>query len=411
MHRLLIVVALIVWPAARADVIVDWNLRATAAMAAEGPRVAGNPFAMARTLAIMHTAMSDAINACDPAFATYLPDVPRRPGASPLVAAHAAAEAVLVALYPKQRSVIEPDYLAALATVPDGDAKTAGIDVGARVARQLLARREDDRTFDSADTYRPATAPGIYVPTGLPVVNNVAVRKPFLLRDNAQFRPGPPPSLQSERWARDFNETREWGAANSMRRDAAQTEAARFWEQLGPPAWNQVARSLAAGHPLSLGENARVFALLNVAMFDSYIAVFDAKYHYNFWRPITAIRNGDQDGNPATDRDAGWKPLIDTPPHPEYPCAHCAADAAAGTVLRSVYGSGTMPFKVVFAAMDGVTRHYQTIQQMQDDIFMARIWGGVHFRNSNEVGEALGTKVGTHVLNTGLLRIAPQPPR
>jgi hypothetical protein len=279
------------------------------------------------------------------------------------------------------------------------------------VAHQLLARREDDGTFDSVDTYRPATVPGSYVPTGLPVVSNVALRKPFLLHDNAQFRPEPPPSLLSERWARDFNETKEWGAVNSPRRDGAQTEAARFWEQLGPPAWNQVARSLSSGQVLPLSNSARVFALLNVAMFDSYLAVFDAKYHYDFWRPITAIRNGDQDGNPATDRDASWKPLIDTPPHPEYPCAHCAADGAAGTVLRSVYGSGTVHFMVVFTAMPGVTRHYQTFQQMQDDILMARIWGGVHFRNSNEVGEALGAKVGAYILNTGLRGAMPRHAR
>jgi len=411
MHRFLIIVALLGMPAAHADVIVDWNLRANAAMVAEGPRVASNPLAMSRTLAIMHLAMSDAINACDPAFTTYLPDLPRRPGASTLAAAHTAAEAVLVALYPKQRGAIEPYYLAALATLRDGAAKTAGIEVGAQVAHQLLARREDDGTFDSVDTYRPATAPGSYVPTGLPVVSNVAFRKPFLLRDNAQFRPGPPPSLLSEHWARDFNETKKWGAANSPRRDAAQTEAARFWEQLGPPAWNQVARSLSSGQALPLSDNARVFALLNAAMFDSYLAIFDAKYHYNFWRPITAIRNGDQDGNPATDRDASWKPLIDTPPHPEYPCAHCAADGAAGTVLRSVYGSGTVHFMVVFTAMPGIARQYQSFQQMQDDIFMARIWGGVHFRNSNEVGEALGAKVGAYVLNTGLRRATPQQSR
>lgn len=146
-------------------------------------------------------------------------------------------------------------------------------------------------------------------------------------------------------------------------------------------------------------------------MFDSYVAVFDAKYHYRFWRPITAIRNGDLDDNPLTERDASWKPLIDTPPHPEYPCAHCAADGAAGVVLRSIHGAGAVPFTVTFAAMPGVERTYTRIQQMQNDIAMARIWGGVHFRNSNEVGEALGAKVGTYVLGATLLRSGQQAQR
>jgi hypothetical protein len=237
----------------------------------------------------------------------------------------------------------------------------------------------------------------------LPVVSNVASRKPFVLRSIAQFRPGPPPALDSATWSRDFNETREWGGANSQRRSAWQTETARFWEQLGTPVWNQVARHLAAQKPLPLAERARVFALLNMAMLDAYLGVFDAKYHYNFWRPLTAIRNGDQDGNDATVRDATWRPLIDTPPHPEYPCAHCAADGAAGAILKSAYGAGTVaPFSLAYVAMPNVTRAYHSIEELQTEVSMARIWGGVHFRNSNEVGEALGTSVGAYLLETTL---------
>lgn len=411
MHRMLLIVALIASSAARADMVVDWNARANSTMVAEGPKVSGNPFAMARTLAIMHIAMSDAINACDPMVTTYLTDLPKPPNSSGLAAAHAAARTVLVALYPRQVGDIDQLYLSALAALPDDVAKASGVQIGIQIAGMMLARRDNDGVFDSTDTYRPAASPGVYVPTGLPVASNVAARKPFAMRDHAQFRPGRPPLPGSELWARDFNETREWGGANSVRRDAAQTETARFWEQLGPPAWNQVARDLSTNRPLSLADSARAFALLNLAMFDSYVAVFDAKYHYNFWRPITAIRNGDLDDNPATKRDASWKPLIDTPPHPEYPCAHCAADGAAGTVLRSIHGAGTVPFTVTFAAMPGVVRKYMSIQQMQDDIFMARIWGGVHFRNSNEVGATLGAKVGTYVLGTTLLRGRPQQQR
>jgi hypothetical protein len=408
--RWVLVVALsIVSPAPRADVISDWNRQANEALALERPGIAGNPIAMARTLAVMHIAMVDAIGACDPMFKPYLGALPGAAGASPQAAASSAARTVLVALHPAQSKAIEQYYAEALTAVADGDAKAAGLEIGRKAAQLLLAQREDDRTFDGADTYRPFTAPGVYVPTGLPVVSNVAVRKPFVLKSVSQFRPGPPPALTSALWARDFNETREWGAAQSPLRDASQTETARFWQQLGPPAWNQVARALSTTRPLPLAENARIFALLNAAVFDAYLAVFDAKYHYNFWRPITAIRNADRDNNDATQRDAGWSPLIDTPPHPEYPCAHCTADGAAAVILRSAFGSGAVPpFKVTYRGMPDVKREYTSLRQLQDEVSMARIWGGVHYRNSNEVGEALGADVGTYVLQTILV---PAPSR
>lgn len=274
MARLFIVVAWLLSSLAHADIIVDWNQHAQATLVAAGPATSNNPIAMARALAIMHVAMFDAIDACHPAYSHHLTTLPASPDASPQAAAAAAA-------------------------------------------RQLLAQRKYDGTVGTPDTYRPFTAPGTYVPTALPVVSNVALRKPFALQRIAQFRP-PPPSLGSATWVRDFNETREWGAANSVVRSAWQTETARFCEQLGTPAWNQVARTLSARQSVALAERARVFALLNVAMFDAYLAVFDAKYYYHFWRPVTAIRNGDRDGNDATARDPAWRPLIETPPPGSY---------------------------------------------------------------------------------------------
>lgn len=408
LHCLLLAVAFIVAPPARADAVVDWNRHADAAMAAEGPATSGNPIAMARAFAMMHLAMFDALDACTPLFSHYAGSVPPAPDAQPEAAAHAAAHAVLAALYPRQAGALDTSYGEAMAALPDGAAKSAGIALGEKTAGLILALRRDDGTFGGPDTYRPMTAPGTYVPTGLPVVSNVALRKPFVTQDNARFRPGPPPALDSPAWARDVNETREWGGANSRRRSAWQTETARFWEQLGPPAWNQVARGLSATQAMPLTARARWFALMNMAMFDAYLAVFDTKYHYNFWRPITAIRNGDQDRNDATERDPAWRPLIETPPHPEYPCAHCAADGAAGAILKSAFGAGALPrFRVRFAAMPAVTREYDSIQQLQDEIAMARIWGGVHYRNSNEVGELLGERIGDYVLKTSLTARAP----
>jgi hypothetical protein len=401
MARLFIAVAWLLSPLAHADIIVDWNQHAQATLVAAGPATSNNPIAMARTFAIMHLAMFDAIDACHPAYSHHLTTLPASPDASPQAAAAAAAHAVLAALYPDQRSVLVQHFADAMAALGEGRREAAGAALGEAAARQLLAQRKDDGTVGTPDTYRPFTAPGTYVPTALPVVSNVALRKPFALQRIAQFRPPPPPSLGSATWVRDFNETREWGAANSVVRSAWQTETARFWEQLGTPAWNQVARTLSARQPMALAERARVFALLNVAMFDAYLAVFDAKYYYHFWRPVTAIRNGDRDGNDATARDPAWRPLIETPPHPEYPCAHCAADGAVGVILTAAFGATTpASFRLTFAAMPGVTRDYASIAEMQHDIFMARIWGGVHFRNSNEVGEALGATVGRYVAST-----------
>jgi hypothetical protein len=237
----------------------------------------------------------------------------------------------------------------------------------------------------------------------MPVMSQVASVKPFALRSISQFRPGPPPALDSELWARDYNETKELGGSNSTKRTAWQSETARFWALIGTHAWNQAARELLASKPLSLPESARLFAHLNMAIFDAYVAIFDAKYHYGFWRPITAIRNGDRDGNDATERDPGWTPLIETPMHPEYPCAHCVVDGAGGVILKSVFGTGTLPeFTLTYAAMPGVTRKYTSIQQLEDEVSMARIWGGVHYRTSNEVGHAIGKKVGDHVLQSYL---------
>ena len=403
--RLGCAVLLSIASAPRADVVTDWNERAAATMLAEGPAVANSGLATSRTMAILHIAMADALNSTAKRHAPYLAALPDAAGASAEAAAQAAARAVLVELYPKQKPMLDAALTTALGRVPDSAAKTAGIAAGERAAAAALALRKSDGLFGSPDTYRPATAPGVYVPTVQPAVNHVDLIKPFALPSVSQFRPGPPPALDSALWARDYNETKALGAANSPTRSAWQGETARFWVIVGTPAWNQAARALCASRsqPLALADSARLFAQLNIAIFDAYLAVFDAKYQYHFWRPITAIRNGDRDGNDATERDAAWRTLIDTPLHPEYPCAHCTVDGAAGAVLKATFGNGTLPqFMLDYAAMLGVTRQYTSIQQLEDEVSMARIWGGVHWRNSNVVGLALGKSVGEYVLQNTL---------
>jgi len=385
---------------ARADTVTDWNEQAVAVLRAEN--LLGGGTASARTFAMVHTALFDAVNAVERRYAPYLPGAPDGMGSSPAAAAHAAAHRVLAEMYPKQKGMVDAAFDAVIAKVPEGASRAAGIALGEKTALAVLDARKTDG-FASANDYRPFTAPGVYVPTAMPGVTNVARIKPFALQSVAQFRPGPPPALTSAVFARDFNETRELGAAKSTQRTAWQTETGQFWVLVGSYAWNEAARGLVGTRTMPLVDSARLFAQLNLAVFDGYLAVFDAKYQYNFWRPITAIRNGDRSGNDAITRDAGWTPLIDTPLHPEYPCAHCCVDGAAGAVLKSVFGSGPLPeFTLTYAALPGVKRNYTSIQQLEDEVSMARIWGGVHYRNSNEVGHALGKQVGEYVVQTQL---------
>ena len=211
----------------------------------------------------------------------------------------------------------------------------------------------------------------------------------------AQFRPGPPPTLTSELWARDYNEIKAIGGKSSTRRTAEQTEIARFWESTMPTIYHGVVRSVAAVPGREVTQNARLFAAVTQAVDDAMIAVFDAKYHYNFWRPITAIRNGDIDGNDATERDPAWTPFIDTPMHPEYPCAHCIVASTVGTVLQAEIGTGPMPTLTTTSdTAKGAARSWTNIDDFVQEVANARIYDGVHYRTSTEVGIAMGREVG-----------------
>jgi hypothetical protein len=210
-----------------------------------------------------------------------------------------------------------------------------------------------------------------------------------------QFRPGPPPRLDSEVWTRDFVEVKELGGKSSARRTAEQTEMARFWEATLPAIYHGVVRSIASVPGREVTQNARLFAAVTQASDDALIAVFDAKYHYAFWRPITAIRNGDLDGNDATERDPSWTPFIDTPMHPEYPCAHCIVSSAVATVLRAELGDGPTPtLTTTSPTAGGASRSWSKIDDFVREVSEARICDGVHFRHSTEVGVAMGRRVG-----------------
>lgn len=372
-----------------ADVVTDWNQKAGACVL----EAKIYPFAGTRVMAIVHTAMFDAINSIEGRYTPYKFKVSAPGGSSPEAAGVAAAHATLLSLFPDQKAALDAAFQASLGQIPDGAGKTAGIAVGEEVAAKVLAWRASDGA-DAANTYRPITTPGAYITTTLPIGTQWGNVTPWVMERGAQFHPAPPPALTSAEWATDYNEIKEIGGKKSSRRTSEQTEMARFWTITGPQSFDPIVRQLAAAPERSLSQNARLFALVEMAVADSYIAVFEAKYAFNLWRPVTAIRNGDLDGNDATTRDPAWEPLVDTPLHPEYPCAHCINSGAARAVLESEFGNGPHPLTMTSATAPGVVHKWATIAEYADEVSLARIYGGLHYRNSTVVGKAMGKKIG-----------------
>jgi len=384
---------------AHADTVTDWNQTAIEVM--KGAKAVGNPWT--RSLAMVHVAMADAIDAVQGRYTRYIATVPSVPSASAEVAAAAAARHILMQLYPNQKAQIEEAYAASLKTVPDGPAKSAGVTLGEQAAAAVEADRADDGT-SVPDTYRPFTSPGVWVPTTPPLFEQYARAKPWVLKNADQFRPGPPPQLSSALYAHDYNETKNVGSSKSTVRTPQQTEVVKFWTQFNfLPAWEAAARQLSAAKGLGLAENARLFALLNMGIANTFINDWDAKFTYNFWRPITAIRNGDKDDNDATERDPGWTPLNTTPMHPEYPSQAAIVTGVAVAVLESVFGSNPA---ITVTATDfdnpNLKREFKSIAEMADEMKNVRVWGGIHFRNSLEVGDDMGRKIAAYLIENAL---------
>jgi hypothetical protein len=326
--------------------------------------------------------------------------LPAAPDTSKEAAAAAAARAVLVQLVPDAAADAQSALASYLATVPEGEAKSKGIQLGQEVAAKILAARENDGA-STPDAYRPRTKPGIYIPTAMPVGWQVARMTPFVLASPSQFRAKPPPSLKSAEWARDYNEIKDLGAKNSMQRTAQQTEDARFWLLVGPRAYHAMPRQIVIAKNMDLLDSARFMALFSMAMVDCGIAFFDAKYKYEFWRPITAIRNGDIDGNPATERDASWEPIDATPLHPEYPCAHCLQSSTAAAVVQGLLGSDEIPEVALTSPfVPGVTHRFTNLRAFTDEVANARIYAGFHYRFSTIAGREMGQKMGAYFVKS-----------
>jgi hypothetical protein len=377
---------------AHADVVTDWNVKAGELIV---EAKLGTPPAT-RVMAIVQTAVSEAVTAA--------------PTEVALDAAVAAANrATLVKLIPAQEAAINTAYQAALAKLADGPAKAAGINAGEKAAAAVLAQRGSDGAA-TPERYRPHAAPGAYVPTAAVAAPQWPQRKPWTMASASQFRPSAPPALASALWARDYDEIKAMGSKASTQRSAEQTTVARFWEYSLPPIYHAVLRSVATQPGRSAAQNARLFATASQAMDDALIAVFDAKYHYNFWRPITAIRNGDADGNDATQPDATWSSLIDSPLHPEYPSAHSAIAGALGAVLQAEAGRDGLPVLSTSSPTgQGATRRWKKIDEFTQEVGNSRIWAGIHFRTATEVGLAMGQKIGTLAVAQTAIAPAGEP--
>jgi hypothetical protein len=361
-----------------------------------------------RDFAIVHAAIYDAVDAIDRTHEPYLVSVRAPRGASETAAADAAARTALLGLYPSQQAAIDAQYAAELAQVPDGPAKDKGVGIGDEVAEDLLAIRADDGSNATPPPFVAGTAPGDYRPTPpnfpAPVFTTWGRVTPFVLDGASQFRPAPPPALTSDAYANAIDEVQSLGSATSTTRTAEQTEIGKFWNPPIQNFWNQIADEVALARRTDLPTTARLFAALDLSFADSAIAFYDAKYAYRFWRPVTAIRLADTDGNPGTTADPTWLPLAgNTAADPSYPGAHSTISAAGADVLASFFGD-SQRFSLTSPALPGVTRSFTTFSGAAEEAGMSRIYSGQHTRLDHVAGVELGRDVAQFVLHNALVK-------
>ena len=367
-----------------------------------------NPFAQARLAAITQVAVFEAVNAITRDYASYLEPIDAPDGASAEAAAVVAAHDVLLNYVPAAQGALDAARAASLAEIPDGQAKDDGIAVGQAAASELIALRSADGSAPPQFHQPASTDAGVWQTTPTcPAAGGTLVHwqnlTPFGVQSNDQFRSAPPPALTSSQYARDFAEVASAGRNNSDTRPQDRSDVARLYAALSAVgAWNGAAQQMAAADPRSLSEHARILAVLNMAISDGLAMSMETKYHYKLWRPETAIRAGDADGNDRTAGDTGFAPFIATPCFPSYPSAHASASYAARVVLERVWGSGGHSIDLSHPAVSGVVAHYSSLKQITDDIDDARVFGGIHFRFDQEAGALQGRRVGQYVFTNVL---------
>jgi membrane-associated phospholipid phosphatase len=385
--------------------VIDWNQVLLSIVNTPGAQPAN--VQPTRNFAILHAAIYDAVNSIDRTHEPYLISVRGPRSASETAAADAAAHTALVGLYPAQQSSLDADYSAELAKVPDGPAKDKGVHLGQQIASDLLAIRAIDGSSVIPPPFVAGTNPGDYRPTPpnlpTPVFTTWGQVTPFVLDSGDQFRPTPPPALTSNAYAAALNEVESLGSATSTTRTAEQTQIGQFWNPPIQNFWNQIAETVALSHHSDLPTTARLFAALNLSFADSAIAFYDAKYTYQLWRPVTAIRLADTDGNPNTVADPNWLPLAgNTAADPSYPGAHSTISAAGADVLGSFYGD-KQHFSLTSPALPGVTRSFSSFSAAAEEAGLSRIYSGQHTRLDHVAGLALGHDVAGFVLHNALL--------
>jgi hypothetical protein len=387
---------LVLAPTTRADVVSDWNAIATQTILAGGRPAGGSPFL---DIATVQLAVHDAVAALDGQFRPYHVIISGASG-SPVAAVAKAAYDVLVNRFPAQTLTLTTtynDYLTAHGLSPNDP----GIAVGQQAAAGIIAFRADDGSFPSPEPppfnggtaigeWRPT--PPAFAPMATPWLASV---RPFALTSSTQFRANPPPSRAGGLYARDYNEVKDLGSLTNSKRTQEQTELAYFWAGNYLVVWNGVLSSLASAQGLNVGKSARMFALANMAMADAAITAWDTKFHYVFWRPITAIQNGDDDGNPKTTGDPAWLPLIVSPPYPEYTSGANNVTGAITRILRSFFGTNKVTFPVTTTVPQAVqqTRMYQRFTDAADDVVIARVYEGIHFAFSDSEARKQGESV------------------
>jgi hypothetical protein len=396
---------------ARANPITDWDVIAFDAVKASGKT---GPVTTC-DVAMAHVAMHDALNAIDRRYEPYAYDAVAPRGASPEAAVAAAAHGVLIVRIPNQKTLLDAELASALAAIPDGRAKTAGVATGRAAAAAILARRADDGS-DVVRRYKPGAGPGVWRPTPPAFAQPVGVSfgkvTPFTMAGGERFELPRPAyfNLRSAEYAADYNEVKSLGGADSKTRTAEQSEIARFWYEPSPGVHIRLARDLAVTRKLNLWDSARLFALLNLAGADCLITGYGAKYHYNFWRPVTAIRNGANDGNPQTAGDPAWNSYLETPSHPEYLSLHAVLCAAWAEILARFFGADQISFTMTSAEpYPGITRSFKSFSQSAQEAADSRVYAGVHFRSSCRDGLVIGREIGAHVFEK-LLRPASDAP-
>ena len=361
-----------------------------------------------RSFAILHASIFDAVNNIDGTYGPYLvrlSDVSRL--ASQPAAADQAAHDVLVALYPAFQTTLDAELQQDLAQIPAGQDRTDGVIVGQKVAAQILAFRSTDGANVTLPPFIPGNQPGDYqfTPPNFAPADFIQWPQvtPFALARADEFRPGPPPHLTSEEYTRAFDEVKSLGLITSETRTQEQTLIGNFWNGNIQDFWNEIAQTAALGHHLGLARSARLFALLNISLADTTIAFFEAKYTYQFWRPVTAIELAGDDGNPNTEPDPNWLPLsTKTAPDPSYPGAHSAISFAGAEVLKSELGD-RFTFEVTSESLKGVTRHFTSFLAAAQEAGLSRIYAGQHFRTDHIAGKRLGKNVAESIMDTILL--------